>query len=807
MKLFRFAKRTVLLAIGLPIAALLLQASVIDFSISDPNQIGAPGSTNLFDGTITNNTGGTLASTDLFFNFADFDFTNVTLTQILGDTSFNIPTGTTSGPVELFSLALASTADVPATYSAQVQLEDFNADLSPVYTASVSTVPEPRFLPFALLAALLLFFSAFRKRMKLVLPIVAIALVVERPSAAQVSGVQLGTGKPGLAEIGTTLMIALPITNNGTVDATNVKVTSATLRSATLESPSFPVTLGTIDAGESAIFQADFNASLLAANTSYLLTVNGTYMVGAATAGFSINRFIVRPSASPGSGTVNLTSVIPQTVTGGGFPSQPVDFPDDANSSAPPIPTGPFSAVTPSGGTSLGGGNFFNSTFEKPETRNLKMEPRATVGFNRDMPLGLTSGGTSGTASQTAEPSGGASADGFVFVSANWTVAYSTNFGASFNPQLDPTTVFPKDAVGFCCDQIVQYVPGIDRVIWLLQGNGYRLASASPAQIASSNGKAWTYWNLTPSVFGPTGSGFDYPDMSVGNNDLYISWDTGCSPNCNGGRQIARISLKEIEAGGTINIGYTTPGDSSVAWGSHLTQDTGNTIYWAGNNGNSTLRVFSWAEDSNTYFWRDIGIGSWANNTPLVSQTPSPDSQNWVDFLFDPTSENPGGGFPLFGVLGSTRSGNQLWFAWSAGTDNNFPNPHIEMVTLDLNNNYNLIQQVQIWSRGATYAYPALATNACTGEIGLSLETGGNGNYENHAVGFWGDFVVYTTTDSNAGGSRFGDYVSIRQNVNPNLHGAYFDAFGYGLNTSINGGITTDVRYVVFGRPGACVIN
>src|SRR5580698_2760335 len=226
MKLFRFAKRTMLLVIGLPIVALVLQASVIDFTISDPNQIGAPGSTNLFDGTITNNTGATLASTDLFFNFSDFDFTNVTLTQILGDTSFDIPSGTTSAPTELFSLALAGSAAVPATYSAQVQLEDFNADLSPVYTVSVSTVPEPRFLTLVLLAALLLFFLVFRKRIKLVLPMVAMALVAERPSAAQVSGVQFGTGKPGLAQISSTLMIALPITNNGAVDATNVKVTS-----------------------------------------------------------------------------------------------------------------------------------------------------------------------------------------------------------------------------------------------------------------------------------------------------------------------------------------------------------------------------------------------------------------------------------------------------------------------------------------------------------------------------------------------------------------------------------------------------
>ena len=47
-------------------------------------------------------------------------------------------------------------------------------------------------------------------------------------------------------------------------------------------------------------------------------------------------------------------------------------------------------------------------------------------------------------------------------------------------------------------------------------------------------------------------------------------------------------------------------------------------------------------------------------------------------------------------VLGSTRVGNELWFAWSAGTDNNFSKPHVEMVTLDRNNSFNKIRQVQI---------------------------------------------------------------------------------------------------------------
>jgi hypothetical protein len=55
-----------------------------------------------------------------------------------------------------------------------------------------------------------------------------------------------------------------------------------------------------------------------------------------------------------------------------------------------------------------------------------------------------------------------------------------------------------------------------------------RIAAASPAQVISSNGTAWTYWNLTPEVFGePTGTGFDYPDLAVGPNSLFMSWDAG----------------------------------------------------------------------------------------------------------------------------------------------------------------------------------------------------------------------------------------------------------------------------------------
>jgi hypothetical protein len=207
------------------------------------------------------------------------------------------------------------------------------------------------------------------------------------------------------------------------------------------------------------------------------------------------------------------------------------------------------------------------------------------------------------------------------------------------------------------------------------------------------------------------------------------------------------------------------------------------------------LRVFSWAETSNTYYWRDVGISSWANNAPTST---TPDGKDWLAYNFTTAV------FPRNGIIGATRSGGSIWFAWSAGTDGNFPQPHIEMVQID-DSTFSLLQQVQIWSSGLAYAYPDLATNACTGEIGLSVETGGNGNYENHAVGFWGDFITYQTTNSNFGTDRYGDYSTIRQATSTTANpGNLFSAFGYGFEKAGKGS-QADIHYVLFGRtPKSC---
>lgn len=595
------------------------------------------------------------------------------------------------------------------------------------------------------------------------------------------------------------LTSALSINNIGTAAAENVSVTEIKLDGATLTSPAeLPHNLGRIPTDGSAVLDMGFTGQApFVPGESHTLTVQGSYAVGLATFSFTLTHdFIVAPTA-PGTDGAKTVMIESSKVSGAPFPSQPLGFGPQVNAPLWTVPTAPFVRGTPTPtGTEMlqapdagQGGKVVNG--------NQQASP--SVIFNANIGLGLTSGTTNGTASTTAEPSGASNAAGVIFATANWIAAYSQDGGGSFT-ELDPTTVFPADAVGFCCDQIVQYVPSIDRFIWLLQGNGYRLASASPADIVSSGGSAWTYWNLTPNVFGSCG-GFDYPDMAVGNNFLYLSWDAGFG-GCTSGFQVARIRLDQIQASGTITIGFTNPANGTMAWGSHVSQNTFDEIFWAGHNNNQEMRVFSWAEGSNSYFWRDVGIASWANNTPTSL---TPDGQDWLAKNFN----GPGGNsFPRNGVIGATRSGNNVWFAWTAGTDDNFQRAHVEMVTLDRSSSFSVVQQVQIWNNSFAFAYPALATLACNGEIGLSLEFGGNGNYENHVVGFWGDFLVYITTGSDVGTARYGDYVTIRREpATADNPGNLFDAFGYGLNSvpPPGAGTQVDVHYVLFGRPrSAC---
>ena len=83
------------------------------------------------------------------------------------------------------------------------------------------------------------------------------------------------------------------------------------------------------------------------------------------------------------------------------------------------------------------------------------------------------------------------------------------------------------------------------------------------------------------------------------------------------------------------------------------------------------MRIYSLMEGSNTYFWQDVNITNWSS-TGLTSTTP--DGQDWLSKLSN---------FPATAIIGLTRTGSQVWFGWSAGTDKNFQQPHIEIAEFE----------------------------------------------------------------------------------------------------------------------------
>ncbi len=398
-------------------------------------------------------------------------------------------------------------------------------------------------------------------------------------------------------------------------------------------------------------------------------------------------------------------------------------------------------------------------------------------------------------------PDVNAAANGSVVLySYNSRVMLSLDSGATFNT-IDPTTIFPSGPVtdgagttisnGFCCDQIIQYVPSIDRFIWFMQfcGTGancllgtniIRIAAASTADVINSNATAWTYWDITSTQVGATTGALDYPDVSVGDNSIYISSDAVGT-----GLIIMRLPLKEISTGSGFTFWFTQASDGANAYGGHVSQNTGDEVFWAGHVSNSKMRLFSWKESETQYSWRDRDVNSWTQS--YASNTPT--GVNWLGF-----------GFPGNAVLGLTRKGGEVWYAWNAGAGGGFSNAQIQVVKVRISD-YKVLEQMQIWNDDYAFAYPCFATNS-DGEVGISLGWGGDTTEAHHAAGFMGDFVVYYPRLSTSSVNRYGDYLSIRR-YHPN--GRMFDAAGYTTqnNPPPAGGQFQDVHYILFGRPGS----
>lgn len=609
----------------------------------------------------------------------------------------------------------------------------------------------------------------------------------------------------GAVQGGTLLVTALPIENTGAQAVSSIRVTKTSLKiGATTIAGTVAGVTAAIAAGATGAAYGSFPSASLVPGTP-ILTIQGTARAGGTAFSFTLHSALTIAPAAPGSVAAKSFSGGPGTITTGAiYPHQAPVFPPEVNEESPwTVPIGPAHGLLRSAATAV-------QPAPEPDL-DLDLEPRSgstRLRIYANDHLGIT-GNT------INEPSGAANdtaiGGGVVFVTFNSSAAFSLDGGVHWTT-LDPTTIFPNAPKAFCCDQVVQYIPAIDRFVWLLQywgppptvtapPNLERIAVASPAAIVADPTTAWSFADLTPALLGFGTVFLDYPDLAVSDSFLYASFD-----QIGTGLVVCRVALSEVVTGfgNGISGSCTNPGDGGVAYGGHLAQLSGAAAYWAGNPSNSSLRVFTWPDSSSKYSWQDVNIGSWPNNpTGLTSVTPPAGSTPAADWMTKLR------GFPGFAVLGATRVPStvagaelpdQLYFAWTGSNGGGFPQPQIQWVGILADaSGYKLVQQGQISSNSAAFGYPALSSSSL-GEVGISAETGGGGAFENHAVGFLLDGVLRTTSASDVGVGRFGDYVTIRRDVADPTH---FDAFGYGVVT----GPATDTRYVVFGRPPAPVYD
>lgn len=139
----RAAAAWMVVALGI-LAAPGARAAPLEFSLDQTAVSVDAGSTLSFTGVITNRTGATLSSTDLFVNFGSYDFTALTPVQTLGQVPFTIPNFTFTSSVALFDVEVSSTA-VAGSTSFQVFLQDVSGNVTdPIEVdLTIIAVPEP----------------------------------------------------------------------------------------------------------------------------------------------------------------------------------------------------------------------------------------------------------------------------------------------------------------------------------------------------------------------------------------------------------------------------------------------------------------------------------------------------------------------------------------------------------------------------------------------------------------------------------------------------------------------------------------
>jgi len=374
-----------------------------------------------------------------------------------------------------------------------------------------------------------------------------------------------------------------------------------------------------------------------------------------------------------------------------------------------------------------------------------------------------------------------------VMYAGNSFAAVSTNAGAGF-AYLNPYTLFPASDGGFCCHQVLRYVPSIDRFVWLLQyakngssENRHRVATASSAQVAAGQ---WSYFDLTSQSLGVPSQWLDFPALGVSSGFLYLTTNVFNAADNFTRSSCLRFALSDIADGGAATFDGFSVNDATSL---HPSQNGGTRAFIATHNSTSSLRLYHWDDTAAAAVRVNVTIPSWSQG-PYSSTTP--DGFNWLGRVDSRISA-------------VTVAGGEVWVAWTAaaGGAYSLPQPYANIVRVH-GTTFAFLGDDRMIQLGAVAAaaYPALSTNA-NGEVGVAYAWGGGGTaFPNTSIGFLtgGDRRQFTITPGTHGpqAQAWGDSLTIRVDAQNPKH---FSATGYSLVGGSTDGFAVPV-YVRFGR-------
>jgi hypothetical protein len=325
-----------------------------------------------------------------------------------------------------------------------------------------------------------------------------------------------------------------------------------------------------------------------------------------------------------------------------------------------------------------------------------------------------------GSTSTVDEPSVGNMGNTILFTG-NWYAAVSTDAGKTFR-YISPRDTFREVNGGFCCDQVVNYAPVQDMMLWALQyvkdsdTNTLKIARAVGSSQVSQN--SWVSYSFTPQDFGyPSGYWFDFPNLTVGSTYLYATSNVfSTKDNSPNGGVLWRVSLADLATGVPLKPEYFAPTHSKDDVSSlRCTEGAGLNMFCAGFKDTSTIRIVRW-DDSGTPAFDDIKlepftpIGYDQNKKPDAVAI-GPDGSNWAGRVDGR-------------IQAAWASKGILGFMWAARQDATFPYPYTIVAQFDQATRAK-ISQTPIWATDTAFLYPSVAVNSSRNLAGLISYGGG----------------------------------------------------------------------------------